>query len=229
MDSFLGNLSTQYPLLAQYKYLILFLVASLEGFSALLFAGFLVSVNALALLPTFLVLLAGELTNGFLWYSVGYFGGAKPIDWLTRKNEKKKQIVHKVRTYFERYTGRAIILAKMTFSLTVITQILVGSLKYSFKKFSWYNFIGSFGWVVLVLTVGYFFGEGYKVFFQYWKNISHLITYIVIAIVLIYILRIAFRSIILHYLDLVEKVQRLSERIILGIDKMMADEEDLDK
>src|SRR3989338_11321263 len=113
--------------------------------NTIILSGFLASIGSVEFWPVLLIVLAGEILNGYMWYAVGYFGGAKPIDKWGRKDEKSRKIIEKVEEYFNRYSGRAIILTKLTFSLTIATLIMAGSLKYDFRKFHLYNFVGSLG------------------------------------------------------------------------------------
>ena len=147
MEAVLQFLETSFPVLIAHKYLFLFLGAMIEGLNTMVLGGFLVSVNSIKLLPTFLLFILAYTLNGYIWYTVGYFAGAKPIDKWGRKKEKSKRVIEKVEHYFTKYSGRAIVITKFTFSLTVATLIMAGSLKYSLKKFTLYNFVGSIGWV----------------------------------------------------------------------------------
>jgi membrane-associated protein len=219
---FSGSILNNYPFIAQNKYLLIFLIGLFEGFGSLLFAGFLVSINVLSLAPTFLVMLGSEITNGFMWYAVGYWGGSRPIEWIIAGNKKKQNFLERVKRYFEMYAGVAILLAKLTFSVTILTMIFVGSIRYNLKKFGFYNIVGSFFWVIMILAAGYFFGEGYKVFFQYWKNVSHFVLYIIVAIALIYLIRMALRTVVIDYMALVEKIDSLTEKSRNWLDKFIS-------
>ncbi|MCI0421603.1 MAG: DedA family protein [Acidobacteria bacterium] len=212
----------QFPFLSTHKYILLFIAGSLEGFTAMILAGFLLAVGKLNFWPTFIVLSAAEMVNGFVWYAVGYWGGFKPVDWITRKSARQGDIVKRVRGFLERYTGQAILLAKMTFSITIVTQILTGAIRYPFRKFTLFNFIGSVGWVLLVLMVGYFFGESYKAFFQYWRNFGHLVVYFGLGLAALYLLRRLLRNILFQTLSLTERFQWLGKKLGQGLEKIVS-------
>ena len=161
MEAFFQFLQDNLPFLFTYKLAFLFLGAALECFNVLILAGILISVGAVPVFPTIGVVLLGNILNGYMWYTVGYFAGAKPLDKWGRKDEKSRLIIEKVEKYFDRYSGRALIITRMTLSLTVATLIMAGSLKYNIKKFSLYNLLGAAGWVGTTLAVGYFFGHVY--------------------------------------------------------------------
>src|SRR3989338_8692366 len=178
MDNFFDFFQAIFPTLVEHKYVFIFLGASIEGMNTTILAGFLASVASVSLWPAFFICLVGEIINGFAWYAVGYYAGAKPIDKWGRKDKKSRKIIEKVEEYFKRYSGRAILFAKITWSLTIATMIMAGSFKYDLKKFSLYNFLGSSVWVLMVFFVGYFFGESYKYLFDYFKNFAIILVFL---------------------------------------------------
>src|SRR3990167_2606419 len=102
MDAFLNFLQLNFPILFSYKYVFLFLGAAIEGLNTMVLGGFLVSTKSIPLLPTFVVFCLGYTLNGYIWYTVGYFGGAKPIDKWGRTKPKSAKIITTVQNYFER-------------------------------------------------------------------------------------------------------------------------------
>lgn len=226
MEDVFRFFESSFPTLIEYKYLLLFLGSIFEGLNSMVLGGFLVSVGTIKLLPIFLVFTVGYVVNGYLWYAVGYYAGAKPIDKWIRKDKKGRKIVEKVEEYFHKYSGRAIVFTKFTFSLTIATLIMAGSLKYNLRKFSLYNFIGSIGWVSLTLFIGYFFGQSYKFFIEYLKGFSYLILFFGGAVILVYVLKLIFGSAFIKSLFLKEKLKEFSDKLKDGIDKFLSDKED---
>lgn len=200
-----------------------------EGLNTMVLGGFLVSINTIRLLPIFLLFTLAYTINGYIWYTVGYFAGAKPIDKWGRKDNKGRKIIEKVEEYFEKYSGRAIVITKFTFSLTVATLIMAGSLKYNLKKFSLYNFIGSIGWVAVTLFVGYFFGESYKLFFVYLKNLTYGLVFLGGAIALIYIIKLVFGSAFVKSLLLTDKIKEFSYKLRNGLEEFLSNGKEDDK
>ena len=213
MQHILSFIEVNFPLLLTHKYLFLFLGSAIEGMNTMVLGGFLVSTGFVSLVPTLFIFILGETINGYIWYSVGYFAGSKPIDKWGRSKPKSDKIINVVQNYFEKYSGRAILLTKFTFSLTIATEIMAGSLKYDFKKFSFYNFIGSAGWVCMTLFTGYFFGQSYRLLFHYLTNFWYLLLFLGGAFALIYILKLIFRSAFIKSLLMHEKVRYYSDKI----------------
>jgi len=225
MESVLIFFQTYFPILIEHKYLWIFLGASIEGPNTVILAGFLASMGSLSLWPVFLLCLGGEIINGYIWYAVGYFAGAKPIDKWGRKDQKSRKIIEKVEEYFKKYSGRAIVIAKLTWSLTIATMIMSGSLKYNLKKFSIYNFIGSLGWIIMTFFVGFFFGQSYKFIFDYIRDAVYLLVFLGGAVAVGFILRFIFRSMFVKSLFLRERLKDIGEKVRDGIDKFLSDEE----
>lgn len=197
MEVFFSFIQAHFPFIITHKYTFLLLGALIEGMNSMILGGFLVSTGSIKFVPTSLTFLIGYILNGYAWYTVGYFGGARFVFDRWRKideNSKKVKALQRVEEYFERYSGKAIVLTKFTFSLTIATLIMAGSLKYNLRKFSWYNFLGSVGWVGLTLGIGYFFGESYKLLFRYLENVVLVILFLGGAVALVYTLKRIFQS-----------------------------------
>src|SRR3989338_180552 len=225
MENVIHLFESSFPTLVEYKYLFLFLGSIFEGLNSMVLGGFLVSVGTVKLVPIFLIFTIGYVFNGYLWYTVGYFAGAKPIDKWARNDKKGRKVVEKVEENFHKYNGRAIIFTKFTFSLTIATLIMAGSFKYDLKKFSLYNFIGSIGWVMLTLFIGYFLGQSYKFFIEYLQGLSYLVLFLGGAVALVYVLKLVLGTAFVKSLFLTEKLRELSDKLKDGIDKLLSDKE----
>ena len=225
MENVLQFVQNNLPFIVEHKYLFIFIGAAIEGMNTTILAGFLASVASISLWPAFFICLTGEVINGFAWYVVGYYAGAKPIDKWGRKDEKSRRIIEKVEAYFKRYSGRTILFAKVTWSLTIATMITAGSFKYNLKRFALYNFLGSVMWIGTVFFVGFFLGESYKYLFDYLKNFVFIFIFLGGAIALGYILKIIFRSAFIRSLFLADRIKELSDKLKDGLDKFLSDKE----
>ncbi len=226
MQSLLHFFQVHFPSVLEHRYAVLFVASSLEGFNTMVLAGFLVSIGALALVPAALICFAGEFINSCFWYSIGYGIGAKPIDWFVRNDPRKRRLVERIRRYLERYTGRILLLMKVTFSLTIVTLILTGSIKYRFKKFALYNFIGSIGWIIVTFTIGYFFGQGYKLYISYFAHIGYLLIFVVVVVSLLYSAEKISRSILVRTVFVADRLREMKDKLRDGINTFIGEEDD---
>src|SRR3989344_3531414 len=222
MEPVLQFVQAYFPALVSHKYVFLFLGAAIEGFNTMILGVFLISSKSIELLPAFLVFKVGYILKRYGWYPVGYFAGSKPIDKWGRKDPKGRKIIEKVQEYFERYSGRAIIMTKFTFSLTIATLIMAGSLKYNLKKFTLYNAIGSVGWVSVTMFTGYFFGQSYRFFFAYIKGFTYFLLFLGGAIALIFILKSLFGTAFIKSILITDKMREIGERLRMELDKFLA-------
>lgn len=221
-SSIVDLIQDHFPLLVHYKYLFLFIATAIEGFNTIILAGFLASIGSVAILPAIIICVTGDFLNGWGWYGLGYLGGAKSIDKWGRKDPKSRRVIETVERYFHRYSGRAIILTKLTWSLTIATMVMAGSFKYSFRKFSFYNLIGGAGWVAITFTIGYVFGKGYRAV-TIVNNIGYIILFLSAAIILMYAFKIVFKSKFIQSLYAMEKLREIGEKVRNGIDKMLSE------
>ncbi|HEY4484288.1 MAG TPA: DedA family protein [Candidatus Paceibacterota bacterium] len=226
MESFLIFLQDHAPYLISYKYFFLFLGGLIEGMNVLVLAGFIASsgqINLWVILP---ILIFAHFLNGCGWYLVGYLGGAKALDKWGHKNKLSHQVINRIQEYFEKYSGRAIMFAKFTFSLEIATMILSGSLKYNLKKFFKYNLYGSIGWVFMTVFIGYFFAESFKIFFSFIKDFTLFLIFLAIAIALIYIIKVLLKRYFVRYLFIQQKIKEWTEKIRDGLNGILTEEDE---
>ena len=226
MESFLIFLQDHAPYLISYKYFFLFLGGLIEGMNVLVLAGFIASsgqINLWVILP---ILIFAHFLNGCGWYLVGYLGGAKALDKWGHKNKISHQVINRIEEYFEKYSGRAIMFAKFTFSLEIATMILSGSLKYNLKKFFKYNLYGSIGWVFMTVFIGYFFAESFKIFFSFIKDFTLFLIFLAIAIALIYIIKVLLKRYFVRYLFIQQKIKEWTEKIRDGLNGILTEEDE---
>lgn len=221
MAELLKFIQEHLPFLVEHISLFLFVGGIVEGLNTIILGGFLASFGQVKVSVIFPLLLIAHVISGYMWYSVGYFGGAKSLDKWGHRNKISHNVINKVTDYFQRYSSRAIMFAKFTFGLEIATLIMAGSLKYNLKKFSKYNFLGSVGWVTVTFFVGYFFGQSFKLFFTILKNLTIAIVFLGGAIALIYVLTILLRRHYVSYLTWKEKIKDWGNRIRDGVDEFL--------
>ena len=221
MEGVLIFLQNHVPFLLEHKYLFLFLGGMIEGMNSLVLGGFIASTGQVKLHFLVPLLIVAHTINGYGWYLVGYLGGAKSLDKWGHKNKISHNVINKIEEYFKRYSGRTIMFAKFTFSLEIATMILCGSLKYDLKRFTKYNLYGSAGWVGMTVFTGYFFGQSFKLIFNFLKSLTLLMLFLAAAIIIIYIIKILLKKYFVGYLTIQEKIREWTERIRDGFDEVM--------
>ena len=147
-------------------YLIMFFVIFSEtgfvlftffpGDTLLFVAGTFASTGAIKMYWLFIILSLAAILGDNLNYSIGkYFGEAI----LTRKRWVKEKNLEKTRKFFEKNGAKTIILARFIPIIRSLAPFVAGISEMKYKKFFSYNIIGGVLWVILMLTLGYFFGS----------------------------------------------------------------------
>ncbi|MDZ5253505.1 DedA family protein [Clostridium sp. LIBA-8841] len=163
LDKYLGAFITNYGTLT---YLVLFLIILAE--TGLVVTPFLpgdsvifasATFCALGLLNIYILvplLLVAAIAGDTLNYSIGKFLGGKLL-----KNSKiiKKEYIEKTNAYYDKYGGKTLIIARFMPIIRTFAPFVAGIGTMKYKNFLTYNAIGGFVWVLLVSSLGYFFGN----------------------------------------------------------------------
>jgi membrane-associated protein len=115
--------------------------------------------------------------------TVNYWVGAKTGPAVFKREDSvwlRKKHVERAHEFFERYGGRAIILARFVPFLRTFVPFIAGVGQMSYPRFLAYNVIGGFVWIYFFTYAGYLFGN--QPFVQ--KNFKLVIVAIIILSVM---------------------------------------------
>lgn len=107
-------------------------------------------------------LLAGILIGAaFAGNTVNYFIGKYKGPKVFKKENKilKLEYYERTKAFFKKHGGKAVIISRFVPIIRTIAPSFAGISKMPFANFSVYSFIGGAGWVVCLLSIGYFFGN----------------------------------------------------------------------
>lgn len=107
-------------------------------------------------LSAFIIFIAGVLGDGAN-YHIGKFLGKKAIDKYPKIF--KKEYIDKTHSFYERYGGKTIIIARFVPIVRTFAPFLAGVGYMSYLRFFTYNVTGALLWVGIVFSGGYFFGN----------------------------------------------------------------------
>lgn len=129
----------------------------LPGDSLLFAIGALAAQNLLdwkIILPLLLVAaIVGDSVN----YAIGKWFGPKVFHYESSRFFKKEYLL-KAHAFYEKYGGRAIILARFVPIVRTFAPFVAGIGAMNYAKFFLFNVAGALLWVGLFLGAGYFFG-----------------------------------------------------------------------
>tara|TARA_B100001245_G_C22847493_1_gene407361 strand:+ start:587 stop:1111 length:525 start_codon:yes stop_codon:yes gene_type:complete len=124
-------------------------------------AGFIASQNGLELPELFLLGIVGGLgasIGSTLIYLIALkLGRTVLLRYLKRVKVSEKKL-SRVEYWFQKYGDKAVLFGRMIPVFREIVSIPAGLLKMKFPKFLAYTILGSCGWSITLIFIGYYFG-----------------------------------------------------------------------
>ena len=155
-------------LIADYLYAGVFLAALIETIippiptmAVFPTAGFIASQNGLELPELFLLGIIGGL-GASIGSTVIYLialklGRTVLLKYLKYVKVSEKKLL-KVESWFQKYGDKAVLFGRMVPIFREMISVPAGLLKMKFLKFLAYTVLGSCGWSITLIFIGYYFG-----------------------------------------------------------------------
>jgi len=146
-----------YPLL----FIIIFLETGmvltpfLPGDSLLFVAGALSSIGIFNVFILFILLSLASILGDSANYWIGRYLG----DSIIKRKLLRKEYLDRTHHFYEKYGGKTIIFARFVPIIRTFAPFIAGIGKMRYSKFLFYNIIGGLAWVLLFLSLGFFFGN----------------------------------------------------------------------
>ncbi len=151
-------LHTFVHLISQNKYFLLIPAALLGGPIVSLLSGSLVRLGYLAIVPTYLCLMGGELIGDVLWYWIGYGFGERFVNSLGPYVGVTTRHIHVVKKLFHKYHDNILFLSKLTtgFGFAIVVLFTAGLARAPFWRYLSVNIVGQIIWSGVLLIIGFF-------------------------------------------------------------------------
>ncbi|OGF61133.1 hypothetical protein A2662_03195 [Candidatus Giovannonibacteria bacterium RIFCSPHIGHO2_01_FULL_45_33] len=146
-------------LILQYGYRIIFFISVPEGPIVGVLAGFLAGQGYLNAVIVFFVLLAGDIFGDILHYAVGRWARRGFLERWGKYIGAPPEKMEKVEQYFLEHQFKILAFAK-TQAIGGAFLLAAGAVKAPFGKFVWYNFVGTVPKVLILESIGFYFGQG---------------------------------------------------------------------
>ncbi|NQW80646.1 MAG: DedA family protein [Polaromonas sp.] len=130
----------------------------LPGDSLLFIVGALCGVGLISLPVSITVLLVAAILGDQCNYTIGRYFGPKVFQWEDSRFFNKRAF-DQAHNFYERYGGVTIILARFMPFVRTFAPFVAGVAEMDRRKFTAYNVIGAFIWVVGLCGAGYLFGN----------------------------------------------------------------------
>jgi len=165
LESLLEFITT---LMADYLYAGVFLAALIETIippiptmAVFPTAGFIASQNGLELHELFLLGIVGGL-GASIGSTVIYLialklGRTVLLKYLKYVKVSEKKLA-RVESWFQKYGDKAVLFGRMVPVFREMISVPAGLLKMKFPKFLAYTILGSCGWSITLIFIGYYFG-----------------------------------------------------------------------
>ena len=161
LETFVQNYGT-------WVYALLFLIVFVEtgvvvmpflpGDSLLFVVGAMTGAGMMSYPGAVTVLLAAAILGDQCNYSIGRYFGPKVFQWEDSRFFNKRAF-ERAHNFYETYGGITIIIARFMPFLRTFVPFVAGVAEMSRVKFTLYNIVGAFIWVLGICTAGYFLGS----------------------------------------------------------------------
>jgi membrane-associated protein len=135
----------------------------LPGDSLLVFAGLVSATHGDAKVHLSLpVVLVGCTIAAILGAQTGYWIGLRAGPAIFRRPDSrlfKKDYVDKAQSYFDRYGGKTIVVARFIPIVRTFANVVAGVGRMTARAFTTFNIVGGVFWVVSVTMLGYVLGR----------------------------------------------------------------------
>lgn len=105
----------------------------------------------------FLVLATAGIIGDAVNYAIGNYIGPRVFSDNIRF--LKREHLDKAHDFFEKYGGKAVILARFMPIVRTFVPFIAGASSMTYAKFGLYNIVGAIAWVGSFTALGYFFGN----------------------------------------------------------------------
>ncbi|MCG6553013.1 MAG: DedA family protein [Candidatus Magnetominusculus sp. LBB02] len=151
----------------------------LPGDSLLFAAGTISAISTLKLHWLILALAMAAIIGDNVNYWIGRYIGPKVFQYENSRLLNKEHL-ERTRKFYDKYGGKAVVLARFAPIIRTFAPFVAGIGRMNYRRFITYSVLGSFCWVGIFLSGGYYFGNI--------PIVKHNFTLVIFAIIIISLL-----------------------------------------
>jgi membrane protein DedA with SNARE-associated domain len=148
-------------------------------------AGFGAARGHMSLIWVVIVGSIGSMAGASIWYYVGYSLGQKRLIFLADRHGRwltvRPDEILKAAEFFERHSGKSVLLARMIPALRTLISVPAGLAEMPMGKFLIYTGVGTFVWTGILAGAGYLLENNYQRVSTWINPISNLVVGVLIA------------------------------------------------
>lgn len=147
-------------LIIEHGYWIIFAISIPEGPVVGILAGVLVAQGYLNGIIVFIILLLGDIFGDIVHYAIGRWTRNGFLEKYGKYIGASPEKLAKTEKYFEKHHWKILTFAK-TQAIGSVFLLAAGAVRAPFGKFVWYNVLGTIPKVLILESIGFYFGKSY--------------------------------------------------------------------
>jgi membrane protein DedA with SNARE-associated domain len=147
--------------LAQYRYVVLFPLVVIEGPIVTVIAGFLTSLGQLNFFICYPLIVVGDVLGDLIMYAQGRWGGKPAVSRWGHHFGIKPEVIVRLENRFKDHPGKTLLFGKISHFFGAPILLAAGMARMRISKFLWYNFLGTIPKSLVLLLIGFYFGQAY--------------------------------------------------------------------
>ena len=148
-----------FALLYSHGYFILFPLVVVEGPMVTIIAGFLASLGFLNPFIAYAVIVAGDLGGDVLYYCAGRWWLKSAFYKIIAFFKISMRRVKRTENALKSHRGEILFFGKLSHVIGVFILFIAGRAEIPFGEYVWFNFLATLPKSLILLSVGYFFGN----------------------------------------------------------------------
>ena len=155
------NPATVISWLATYRYAILFPLVIIEGPIVTILVGFMASLGQFNIVICYPLIVVGDIIGDVFMYLQGRWGGKPAILKWGYHFGIKPEVIVRLEEHFKHHPGKTLIFGKISHFFGGPVLIAAGMARMKLSKFLWFNFLATLPKSLVLLLIGFYFGEAY--------------------------------------------------------------------
>jgi len=155
------SLDQIFNIIVEYRYLLFFPAAVVEGPIVTIIAGFLVGQDMMNFAIVYVIAVAGDVAGDVLHYAIGRWGRQSLIDKWGKYFGITTARIKSFDKHFKNHSSKTLLLGKLAHGVGGVILAAAGASKVPLKKFIFYNTIGSIPKSLLLILIGFYFGQAF--------------------------------------------------------------------